>query len=285
MPGKVPLNNARFINSPDFNSQAISGITGSGVFRQFSANTAGVNTWTVTSADVWTTIQLTGNSVVTIPSGISNITIGDEILFVNETGTISFTMTGGATLLSDSLYTVYAARPARLIYAGSNSWILAGAKTSYSEATVLNCCDDSQASLYTLGTLSPETLAYSDRFGSAVYTFSGVGGVCKVGATAYNIQSGVVTESPCDLVDFTSSYLFYAAPSYLGTSLFTYTSVDIFNDVELMSVAFKELNMNDVYPCDLTYAASGTYYRSYGVYGATLPVCFSNGRVIATTSC
>jgi hypothetical protein len=285
MSGKVPLSNARFINSPDFDSQAISGITGSGVFRQFSANAAGVSTWTVTSSDLWTTIHLTGNSIVTIPSGISNITIGDEILFVNETGTISFTMTGGATLLSDSLYTVYAARPARLIYAGSNSWILAGAKTSYSEATVLNCCDDSQASLYTLGTLSPETLAYSDRFGSAVYTFSGVGGVCKVGATAYNIQSGVVTESSCDLVDFTSSYTLYAAPDYLGTSLFAYTLVDIFDDAQIMSTAFKSASMSDVYPCDLTYAVNGTYYRSYGLYGALYPVCFSNGRVIAATSC
>ena len=52
MPGKVPLSNAKFTNEPDFDNQAIIGITGSGVFRQFSANNPNTNAWTVTSSDL-----------------------------------------------------------------------------------------------------------------------------------------------------------------------------------------------------------------------------------------
>lgn len=285
MAGKVPLLNAKFTNAPDFNYQEVVGITGDGVFRQFSSNDAGVNTWTVSSADAWSMILLTGNSLVTIPANIANIALGDEILFVNTTGTISFTTTGGAALLTSNLYTVYAERPARLIYMGSNNWILAGAKTSYSSSAVSDCCGTQQNVLYTLGQFSSATLAYSDAYGSTVYSFSGVGGVCDVGGTGYTIQSGIVTESPCALVDFDTAYTFYPNGSSTPVLLYSYAVIDEFDDNQIIGVPFKTSAVSGVYHCDDSFAANGTYYRYYDMYVPSLPVCFSAGVVVATYAC
>ena len=284
MPGRVPLNTAKFTNSPDFNYQVVSGITGSGVFRQLSYINSGGTTRTTSSSDLWNMVQLVGNSLVTIPAGIS-ANDGDEILFVNTTGTISFTTSGGATLLSDSLYTVYAERPARLIYAGADNWILAGAKTAYSESAVYDCCGAQQNALYTLGVFSPVAVAYNDAYGSEVYTFAGAGGVCDIGGTGYSIQSGTVTESPCVTVNFDNAYTFYLPPLYEGTMLYTYANINILNDWEILGVPFKDSVVNDVYHCNTANAASGTYYRSADMYGAWLPVCLTNGIVTATLPC
>jgi hypothetical protein len=283
MPGQVPLNNAKFTNSPDFNNQAVSGITGSGVFRQFTADNAGPSTKTLNNSDLWAMILLSGNSLVTIPAGIS-ASVGDEIVFVSTIGTISFTTSGGATLLTSNLYTIPAERPARLIYAGSNNWILAGAKTAYLQSDVFDCCSTNKGSLYTLGVL-PQSLAYSSYYGASLYTYSGVGGVCVVGGTGYNISSGIATESPCTLVNFTVSYTFYDAAEN-SYSFYSYVTISILNDSEILGVPFISSSESGVYPCySGASPINGTYYRASGIYGATNPVCFSNGVVISTSTC
>lgn len=283
MPGQVPLNNAKFTNSPDFNYQAVSGITGSGVFRQFSYINSGGNSRTVANSDLWNMVQLTGNSLVTIPAGIS-ANVGDEILFVNTTGTISFTTSGGANLLSSQFYSIPAERPARLVYAGSNNWILAGAKTSYQEFSPNDCCGSAQASLY-VSTPWPQGPAYSNQYGTAFYTYSGIGSIVVVGGTGYTISNGIITESPCAAVNFDISYTFYSSGGSFFT-FYTYDSVDIFNNSAIIGVPFKTISVSDVYPCDGANAVSdGTFYRTYGMYGAANPVCFSSGKIVAATPC
>ncbi len=283
MPGQVPLNNAKFTNSPDFNYQAVSGITGSGVFRQFSYINSGGNSRTVANSDLWNMVQLTGNSLVTIPAGIS-ANVGDEILFVNTTGTISFTTSGGANLLSSQFYSIPALRPARLVYAGSNNWILAGAKTSYQEFSTNDCCGSAQASLYVFNNW-PQGPAYSNQYGTAFYTYSGIGGIVVVGGIGYTISNGIITESPCAAVNFDTSYSFYSSVGSFYT-FYSYVSVDIFNDSAIIGVPFKTTSVSDVYPCDGANAVNdGTFYRTYGMYGAANPVCFSSGKIVAATPC
>lgn len=283
MPGQVPLNNAKFTNSPDFNYQAVSGITGSGVFRQFSYINSGGNSRTVANSDLWNMVQLTGNSLVTIPAGIS-ANVGDEILFVNTTGTISFTTSGGANLLSSQLYSIPALRPARLVYAGSNNWILAGAKTSYQEFAPFDCCGSAQASLY-VSTPWPQGPAYSNQYGTAFYTYSGIGSIVVVGGTGYTISNGIITESPCAAVNFGISYSFYSSDVQLYP-FYSYVSVDIFNNSAIIGVPFKTTFVSNVYPCDGDQAVpDGTFYRTYGLYGAANPVCFSSGKIVAATPC
>lgn len=283
MPGQVPLNNAKFTNSPDFNYQAVSGITGSGVLRQFSYNNTGTNAVLVSNLDLWRIVQLTGNSLVTIPAGIS-ANVGDEILFVNTTGTISFTASGGANLLSSQFYSTPASRPARLVYAGSNNWILAGAKTSYQEISTNDCCGSSQASLYVFNNW-PQGPAYSNQYGTALYTYSGVGSIVVVGGTGYTISSGIITESPCTTVNFDVSYTLYDSTFILRT-FYSYVSVDIFNNSQIIGVPFKTAIESNVYPCDSVNAVSdGTYYRTYDIYGAANPVCFSSGKIVSANVC
>lgn len=283
MPGQVPLNNAKFTNSPDFNYQAVSGITGSGVFRQFSYINSGGNSRTVANSDLWNMVQLTGNSLVTIPAGIS-ANVGDEILFVNTTGTISFTTSGGANLLSSQFYSIPALRPARLVYAGSNNWILAGAKTSYHEFSPNDCCGSAQASLY-VSTPWPQGPAYSNQYGTAFYTYSGIGSIVVVGGIGYTISNGIITESPCVAVNFDISYSFYSIDGTVYT-FYSYVDVDIFYNSEIIGVPFKTISASDVYPCDGAYAVSdGTFYRTYDMYGAANPVCFSSGKIVAATPC
>lgn len=284
MPGQVPLSNAKFVNSPDFNNQAISGITGSGVFREFAYNNVGGTARTLSSADLWGMLQLSGNCLVTIPAGIS-ADIGDEILVINTTGTISFTTSGGATLLSSQFYSIPAERPARLVYAGSNNWILAGAKTSYDLNNATNCCSTSVSPVYTFGDW-PQGPAYSNQYGTALYTFSGLGGSVVLGGTGYTISSGVISESPCTTVSFTTEYTFYdgvGSPS----NFYTYLSINILNNSEVLGVPFKTVSTSDVYACDNSSAVgAGTYYRYSDVYGVSYPVCFnSDGIVIATSAC
>ena len=283
MPGQVPLNNAKFTNSPDFNYQAVSGITGSGVFRQFSYINSGGNSRTVANSDLWNMVQLTGNSLVTIPAGIS-ANVGDEILFVNTTGTISFTTSGGANLLSSQLYSIPALRPARLVYAGSNNWILAGAKTSYQEFSPNDCCGSAQASLY-VSTTWPQGPAYSNQYGTAFYTYSGIGSIVVVGGAGYTISNSIITESPCAAVNFDISYSFYSIDG-IGVPFYSYVDVAIFNNSAIIGVPFKTTLVSNVYPCDGVNAVSdGTFYRTYDMYGAANPVCFSSGKIVAATPC
>jgi hypothetical protein len=285
MPGQVPLSNAKFLNSPDFNNQTISGITGSGVFRQFSYISSGSTSRTIANSDLWAMVQLSGNSLVTIPAGIS-ANAGDEILVINSTGTISFTTSGGANLLSSSLYSIPAERPARLIYAGSNNWILAGAKTAYASNGVTDCCNANLDPVYTFGDFSISNPAYSNQYGTALYTFSGLGGSVVIGGSAYNINSGIITESSCSTVNFDISYEFYNASGDPST-VYTYTSI-ILTSNDVIGVPFKTAATTDIYACDTDDAvAPGTYYRSSDGYGnVSYPVCISDGGIaIATTAC
>jgi hypothetical protein len=230
-------------------------------------------------------VQLSGNSLVTIPAGIS-ANAGDEILVINSTGTISFTTSGGANLLSSSLYSLPAERPARLIYAGSNNWILAGAKTAYASNDATNCCGANIAPVYTFGNFSISNPAYSNQYGTALYTFSGLGNSVVVGGSAYNINSGIITENSCGTVNFDISYEFYNASGNPST-VYSYVVISITSNA-VIGVPFKTASATDIYACDTVNAvAPGTYYRSNDGYGnVSYPVCISDGGIaISATGC
>lgn len=288
MPGQVPLRNAQFIESPDFNNQAIQGITGSGVFRQFSYVSPGGTSTTLNSSNLWNIIELTGNGIVTVPGGIT-ANVGDEIMVVNSTGTISFSATAGATILSNTYYVIPARRPARLVYAGSNNWILAGDKAFYSNFSVTDCCDNSQPTLYTFNNadLTEFPTAYANRFGTSLYTSSAVGGVVQVSSNAYTIVSGSVNASACETVGFGSGYQFFNAYGSTISGLFySYESgLDITVNDQIAAYPFKYNIVNDVYRCNTDSAVNGTYYRSSDMYGGTRPVCFVNGFVTSFAAC
>jgi len=286
MPGVAPISNSKFINSPDFNNQAIQGITGSGVFRQFSYISPGGTSVTLQSSNLWNMIELTGNGVVTVPGGIT-ADVGDEIMFVNSTGIISFVATSGATILFASQYAIPAARPARLIYAGSNNWILSGDKTRYGGQDVTDCCDNVQPNLYTFGDvpLIDNPLAYANDVGTSLYTASALGGVVKgAGGYAYTIVSGVVTYSSCTLVNFTIPYSFYDVYGNYAGPFYSYRDINILINSEIQDVPFKTYQGN-YYPCNTDNAVNGTYYRSSDAYGGLLPVCFVSGIVSSFSTC
>jgi hypothetical protein len=278
MPGQVPLSNAKFINSPDFDNQAIQGITGSGVFRQFTPASASS---TISSSDLWTLMEYFGNTLVAIPSGIS-ANVGDEILFVNASGTISFQ----GFIDNNNYPSVKASRPARLVYIGANYWSLAGAKFAYTSHQPTDCCGNSQPAFYTVqaGTFAESYIAYSDPYGRSLYTSTSIGNVINVpGAESYIITSGNAAYTPCAPVSYSILYTLYndAGSSY---NFYSYQSVDIFDDAAIIGVPFRDSQNAETYPCNVS-PISGTWYRSYGDYGAQQPVCFSNGVIIAATAC
>lgn len=286
MPGRVPLLNAKFTNAPDFDNQGVTGITGSGVFRSFTYTNVGGNTRVLQNSDLWRTVELTGNSLVTIQNNsVINANIGDEIVTVNQTGTTAFTTTGGATLSGDAII-IPEGRPGRLVYIGSNVWLLSGSKTNFFSQTVTDCCGSGLSNIYSNNSLfSTDSTAYANSFGTSLYTSSNIGGIVVVGGTGYTITSGAVTENPCALVNFNISYTVYDAFGNSGT-LYSYVSVSILNPSEIMGVKFKTITTSGVYPCDNTNAASGTYYRSADVYGSYDPMCLNgDGVVVSLTVC
>lgn len=280
MPGQVPLSNAQFINSPDFNNQAIEGITGPGVFRQFNYLNTGTNIRTISASDVWTVIDLSGNSLVTVPAGIS-ANVGDEILFVNPTGTISF----DDSVVNNNYLSVVAGRPARLIYAGANYWTLAGAKFGRTDHFPTDCCGNSMNGFYTMqsGAFTESYIAYSSSSFLTLYTSTAVGGVVVVGGTGYTITSGNATANPCTYVSFTYAYTFYDGFGNAST-FYSYQDVDIYNPSVIIGLPFRTTSTAEAYPCDIS-IINGTYYRSYNEYGAANPVCFSNGIIISAEAC
>jgi len=284
MPGQVPLSNAKFTSSPDFNRQAIAGITGYGVFRTFNYTDTGASSRTLTNVDLWSTLDFVGNSVVTIPAGLS-ANIGDEILCVNDAGTISFSTTGEASLLTPSLYSVPSSRPARLIYAGSDSWLLAGAKTAYFSNTAANCCGQAVPSVYTFGrdfsVVSDQIAYYANQFGTALYSYPDT---IVVAGDAYTINAGIISFSACALVNFDVPYTFY---DFNGDelTLYSYVSIDTNDDAAILGVPFKTSDTYSVFPCDTVSAAHGTYYRTFDMYSVDFPVCISDGLVVSFTVC
>jgi hypothetical protein len=293
MPGQTPLRNAKFTNTPDFDNQGVVGITGPGVFRTFSYTSAGSNTRTLTNADLWTIVLMNGNAIVTIPAGLT-ANIGDEIMCVAASGTVSFTTSGGATLLSDSLYAVPSARPARLIYAGSNSWILAGAKTAYfsNDGALNDCCGNSVNGIYTFGStlataVDPrDKIAYSNVYGTGVITLPADSRVV-VNDIGYSINSGNIVVSECTFVDFNNAYTLYDGGGIIYDFYSYIPGLNIFDDSAILGVAFKTQAVSAVYPCDTSSPRSpGTWYRAADMYGISSPVCLnSSGIVTAATSC
>jgi len=282
MPGQVPLSNAKFINSPDFDNQAIEGITGPGVFRQFNYLNTGTNIRTITASDVWTIIELNGNSLVDVPPGIS-ANVGDEILFVSTSGVISFS----GYILNTNYPSVVAGRPARLIYAGANYWTLAGTKFGGTNRYPNDCCGNSQPGFYTMqsGSFSESYGAYSSPAFLTLYTATAIGGVVVVDGNSYTITSGNATATPCTYVNFTVPYTLFAGAPANPYTLYSYQDVDIFNPSLIIGLPFRTTTASAVYPCNVS-AINGTYYRSMDEYNVgSNPVCFSNGVIIAATVC
>jgi hypothetical protein len=214
---------------------------------------------------------------------------------VAASGTVSFTTSGGATLLSESLYAVPSARPARLIYAGSNSWILAGAKTAYfSNNELLNdCCNQPVSGVYTFGsilisTVNPASkIAYSNIYGTGVITLPASSRVVVNGAD-YSINSGNITANACPVVNFNNAYTFYSSGIFSPFNFYYWQpSLDILDDSAILGVNFKSETLASAYPCDTSSPVSaGTWYRVSDMYGLSRPVCVnSSGIVTAATSC
>jgi hypothetical protein len=293
MPARVPIFNSKFSNAPDFNNLAVTGITGSGVFRSFNYLYTGSTSRTLQNSDLWTTIEVTGNCIITISDNSSlGASVGDEIIIVNPAGFTSFIITGGARLLSPSTI-VLAERPARLIYLGTvpafsdQTWILSGLKTYFTQNTPTDCCGNNLSPVYTLGDFSVSSVAYADANATSLYTSSNIGNVVLVDGTGYTITSGVVTETPCSEVSFTYLYTFYDNGG-VGVSLYTcFDGLDINIDAEITNVPFKTTTASGpgVYICNTTGAVNGTYYRGVNMYGPYAPVCFTNGIITSFSSC
>lgn len=289
MPGKVPLNNAKFTNSPDFNNQAVTGITGAGVFRKFTYTSVGSTGYTVSSSNLWAILRLSGgNSLVTVPAGIT-ASIGDEILLVNINGTISFVTSGGATLDSSGIITLPTGRPARLVYSGTNSWILSGGKINFQINSPADCCGAGLPTVYTVGPFGSASNAYSDQYGLIPYDYKA--GSVIVSPDVVNITNGVITPAPCDFVSFNFGYTFFTNtdPIYGTVALYSYLSIDANNNSQILGLPFKNATTTGVYACDTSTntAPNGTYYRTFDYVNMqpTSPVCISGGRVTATTAC
>jgi hypothetical protein len=287
MPSRVPIRNGKFSNAPDFNNQGVTGITGYGVFRSFNYLSTGSSSRTLQNSDLWTTLVVTGNCVITIPDNLG-ASVGDEIIIVNPAGFTSFTASGSITFLSTANI-VPAERPARLIYLGTVAgygtpvWLLSGLKTSLTSTTPTDCCTNTLSPFYTLGAFSVYSVVYANANATSLYTSSNIGNVVLVGSTGYTITSGVATETPCALVNFQYVYTFYNSTGNT-INLYTYLNVDIYNPAQIIGLPFRETNTSGIFPCD-TSPINGTYYRGYDMYTLLSPVCFSNGVIIVDEYC
>jgi hypothetical protein len=210
MPARVPILNGKFSNAPDFNNQGVTGITGSGVFRSFNYLSTGSTSRTLQNSDLWTTLVVTGNCVITIPDNLG-ASVGDEIIIVNPAGLTSFTPIGSVTFLSTE-NTVPAERPARLIYLGTVAgygtpvWLLSGLKTSLTQTTPTDCCMSTLSPAYTLGDFSASSVVYANASATSLYTSSNIGNVVLVDGIGYTITSGAVTETQCTTVGSTLNF-------------------------------------------------------------------------------
>jgi hypothetical protein len=287
MPGQTPLRNTKFTNTPDFDNQSVKG-----VLRTFIWNNYGAPTKTLQTVDLWTVIEMPGNSVVTIPVSGMSAAIGDEIIIIPAAGTVSFTVSGGAVLLSSSLYVLPNLRPARLIYAGSNTWILAGAKTAYYVNSLLDCCGEAVSGVYSYdstidnATVSPENVtAYANAFGTSLFSLDTRNRV-TIDSLAYRITSGIITESECELLNYNNEYTLYDS---MGdeVAVYYYEVIDIGDDAAVLGQHFKRQILGDVYICNRDDAVDpGTLYRVNDMYGLSNPICFgAGGVVIATDEC
>jgi hypothetical protein len=290
MPARVPILNGKFSNAPDFNNLAVTGITGSGVFRSFNYLNTGSSVRTLQPSDLWTTLEVTGNCTISIPDNLG-ASVGDEIIIVNPAGFTSFTASGAVTFLSTADI-VPAERPARLIYLGavagytSQTWLLSGFTISLTPTTPTDCCTNTLSPFYTLGAFSVDSVVYANTRADTLYTSSNIGNVVLVGGTGYTITSGAVTESPCASAAFDYGYTFYVNDPPQAATLYTYIpDLTINTDGQIAGVPFKISNPASIYLCDTTDAAQGTYYRAQDGYGAYNPVCFNNGIVTSFSPC
>jgi hypothetical protein len=291
MPARVPILNGKFSNAPDFNNQGVTGITGSGVFRSFNYLNTGSSSRTLQNSDLWTTLEVTGNCIITIPDNLG-ASVGDEIIIVNPAGFTAFITNGAAVTFLSTAGIVPAERPARLIYLGavagytSQTWLLSGFTISLTSTTPTDCCTNTLSSFYTLGAFSVDSVVYADSYATSLYTSSNIGNVVVVGGTGYTITSGAVTETPCASAAFDYGYTFYVSDPPQGATLYTYIpNLNITIDGQIAGVPFKTSNPASIYLCDTTDAAQGTYYRVQDGYSVGNPVCFVNGIVTSFSPC
>ncbi len=287
MPRQTPLRNTKFTNTPDFDNQSVKG-----VLRTFIWNNYGAPTKTLQTVDLWTVIEMPGNSVVTIPVSGMSAAIGDEIIIIPTAGTVSFTVSGGAMLLSSSLYVLPNLRPARLIYAGSNTWILAGAKTAYYVNSLLDCCGEAVLGVYSYestidnATGSPENVtAYANAFGTSLFSLDTRNKV-TIDSLSYSITSGIITESACELLTYNYGYALY---DLAGDEVFVYyyEAIDMADSAAILGQHFKRQILGDVYICNRDDPVEpGTLYRVNNMYGLSNPICFgAGGVVVAADAC
>lgn len=280
MAGRTPLNNAKFINSPDFNSYGITGATG-GSFHTYTAATGGSN-YTLGTSDVGKMIQLTGNSVVEIPNTIT-ASPGDEILVYSPTGTVKITPLSGVTL-ADTNYTVSPpARPARLINTATNAWRVAGYKFSYFPFSAVDCCGSSVPTMYQFNSdFSVNSTTYADAAGQTLY--SPADPYLVYNSVDYTVINGVAAVSTCPVVDFNTQYTVWDSGGS-PVDLYTWGGISILSPA-IFLYRWKTSPVLGVYPCSADYYdANGTYYRTYTDFVLGDPICIVNGVVVAETAC
>jgi len=283
MPGQVPIRNGIFSNTPDFNNQGVTGITGSGVFRQFTPLLYNGSDLVINSSHLWNSVIATGNIKVTLNSS-SPASIGakpgDEILFLSTNGTVTFTST-----VVTNQYTSHPKRPIRLVCKSESEWILTGVKTNYTAITVTDCCGNTVSPFYTYNGAITNTTAWSNNYGQNPYesTLVTLGGVVYSAANsqAFSISNGSISFVDCAdyLYSWTNSYVVYSIGGSLYTvySPFSSPSLSIV-DATLLNTPFKNQAAVDTYLCDTSNAMSGTYYAYYDpIYGASSPICFGDG--------
>jgi hypothetical protein len=284
MAGQVPIRNGKFSNTPDFNNQGVTGITGSGVFRQFTPLVYSGANLTLNSSHLWNSVITTGNiRVILNSSSPANIGAkpGDEILFLSTNGTVTFS----STVVTNE-YTSRPKRPIRLVCTSASQWILTGVKASYSAATVTDCCGNTVSPFYTYeGEINDDTTAWLTNYGQNPYESSTVsldGVVYSIHTSqALSITNGAISFADC--ADYLYSWSnVYTVYSNDGTSSDIYSPFISPNssilDSTLVGTPFKTQPSVDLYLCDTSDAVAGNYYAYYDpIYGLSSPICFGDG--------
>lgn len=289
MPGQVPIRNGKFSNAPDFNNQGVTGITGLGVFRQFTPISYNGTDLVITSNHLWSIITCSGSGNVLVhvdtPASLG-ANIGDEILIFSLNGTV--TVSGSAVLSNH--WTSYPKRTIKLVSISSTQWILTGFRTNYTATTVTNCCGVSVPSFYNFEG-DYEQPAWVTNYGQSLYNSSNydLSGVLYIPALDrdVSIMSGSISEADCadTLRTWNVGYTIYDSASISYTVYSPYNSAtSTIVDPSLLGTPFKT-EIHDGYLCDTSMAVQGTYYAFYDpVYGLSNPICFNSNGVLTSQS-
>lgn len=286
MPGQVPIRNGKFSNAPDFNNQGVTGITGLGVFRQFSSIFTNTANLVLNSGHLWRSINTSGNLLVTAPTPASlSANVGDEILFSSSNGTITLAPTNVVT----TAYSSYTSRTIRLVCINSNQWIITGLRGNYLPTNVADCCGTSILPFYTFNGAVSGVPAWVTDYGQTVYNSSSytLGGIIYSADNdqAYYILNGNISISDCvsSIVTWNVQYIVYNST---GVSLLIYSPYGSIGgsiiDPALVNTPFKTYQDYSGYLCDTSFAvAAGTYYAYYDpIYGVSNPICFDSSGLL-----